>query len=219
MMTTTKTLFAGAAVAAAMTVAGTASANSTAQNVDVYYNPTGFDFQGTLAGFFLTDNGDSFSVNLGNASGSGSLQNVYFEEGFNELADGFTRTEEEIVEFNEVAPGNPPVADSIAWEGSALEFESTSFATGLGRVSDRLILTFDYADGVDFNDVADTIGTNGFRVAVFGTLGGDTLIAGVTSRELRNPSAGTVSSVPTPTAAAGGLALLGLAGLKRRRNG
>ena len=221
----TRSLIAGVATATVMAVAGPASAASTARNIFAYYNPTnasvGDQFGGALAGYRITDQGDSFTFNFGNASGSGSLTNLYFEDQFSTLVDGFTKNEIASSRFNEVAPGDPPVADTIGWGGTSLEFESVDLAQGLGRVEDRLILTFDYAEGVTFEDVAAVIGEDGFRVATFGITNfrefGE--IAGTTGEQLRNPAAGTVSSVPTPTAAAGGLALLGIAGLKRRRNG
>jgi MYXO-CTERM domain-containing protein len=232
MNTGIKTLIAGAAV---MTMVSTASAARLAQNIDVYHNPSNFDIAGAsfigdssaVVGVVAKDNGSSFTLDIGNALNRGSVSEIYLESSFADLISGSTtigtrsiNSAKAPVIFNEVAPANPIAASSIGWDGTALAFKTTTgFTTGLGKTADRLLLTFDYASGVTFADVAALIGTEGYRVASFAEIGiNEKLqIGGVTSG-IRNPDAGTVSSVPTPTAAAGGLALLGLAGLRRRKD-
>ena len=224
--------------AAALAITTSAFAARSAENIDLYYNPSDIDVlelstfgnPTAVAGVEARSvDDDTFVLDIGNALSRGSVQDIFIEEAFANLIEGNvdvgSRSRQAAgsataVDFSEVAPSDPILGDTFDWQGTSLAFESATFGTGLGLTSDRLLLTFNYADGVTFDDVAALLGTEGYRVASFAEIDINQRfqIAGVTTA-VRNTGSTTVSSVPTPTAAVGGLALLGLAGLRRRSNG
>lgn len=229
-------LFALAAVASTGMFAGSASADRVVGTQQVYANPSGQSVLTDVTNYTARDNGDgTFFVNVANIlrSSRTRLTGVFFESGFDSLVNGLptvsfmkkgengTVTPE--TSFSTNVPGTSPLAaDSIDWNGSAASVTADTVGAGLSNEY-RMLMTFSYADGVTFDDVSALLGGFGYRIATLVEDIGSDVTFGSTSGELSNPDGGTSgnggpSAVPTPSAVAGGLALLGFAGFKRRRN-
>ena len=229
-LTRTGKMVALAAIASTGLLAGSASADRIVGTTAVYANPDGQSVAASgVSNYTVVDNGDSFFVNVANVltSARTRLTGVFLESGLASLVDGLPA-----ISFNEkggasgvtpsasfsaAAPGSDPIsADSIAWGGSAV---SVTSAVGLDN-QHRMLLTFDYADGVDFDDVSAVIGGFGYRIATLVEDIGTGAVFASTSGAFGSDG-GTIdgdgpSAVPTPTAVAGGLGLLALAGMRRR---
>ncbi len=232
-------MFKGLTIAAAVaTTAGlsmTADAARVVGTQQVYYNSAGQRVANDTTNYTARDNGDgTFLVNVANIlkSNRTELTGVYFESGFADLVSGGPA-----VAFMEKTPAPATVfatpasasfalgSDSaiqpqlIDWTGSALSVTSAGLGSGLNN-DYRVVMTFSYAQGVDFSDVEALLGGYGYRIASLIEDRGGVSFAS-TSGPTSNPDAlsgdGNVTAVPTPSAFAAGLGLLGLAGLKRRR--
>ncbi len=211
---------------AALAFAGSAQAARVVGTQAVYHNENGQSVLSDSSNYSARDNGDgTFLVNVANIlkSTRTQLTGVYFEAGFADLVSGgpniefMTKDNPTVtaVAGTGFAAGAAPVnSNLIDWTGTAQGFAASGYGSGLDNAH-RMTLTFSYADGVTFDDVEALLGGFGYRIAtlVENFQGVD---FGSTSGPLSNP--GGASTVPTPSAVLGGLGLMGLAGLKRRRN-
>lgn len=221
-------MFAAAALAATGVIAGSAQAARVVGTQAVYSNENGQSVLNDTTNYTARDNGDgTFFINVANVlmSNRTQLTGIYLESGISDLVSGaasvsfMTKADPTVVSMpvSFAAGSSDPVdASSIDWTGTAQSYTTAGYGSGLDNAH-RVLLTFDYAEGVTFDDVEALLGGFGYRIA--------TLVEnfqGVdfasTSGPLSNPDAGTASAVPTPSAIAGGLGLLGLAGMKRRRD-
>ncbi|MEM9753272.1 MAG: hypothetical protein AAF916_07780 [Planctomycetota bacterium] len=231
--------FAAAAIVAS--AAGFASAERITQTQSVYFNATDQNVLGNTSQFTARDNGDgTFLVNIANIlrSNRTELTGVYFESGFADLVSGDpslslatkgTATDVNYSNDNAsfaVGTSDAVGSDVIDWTGTAVSVTADGLGSGIGNAQ-RLVMTFNYADGVTFDDVEALIGGFGYRVASLVEDRGGAQFAS-TNGVLSNPDAltdggsvsgdGNVTAVPTPSAFAAGLGLMALAGLKRRRD-
>ncbi len=220
-------LFAAAAVATTGVIAGSAQAARVVGTQAVYYNQNGQSVLADATNYSARDNGDgTFLVNVANIlmSDRTQLTGVYFEDGFSSLVDGgptiayMTKANPTVVPVSgadfAASSSAPPMDDLIDWTGTAQSVTASGYGSGIDNTL-RMTMTFEYADGVTFDDVEALLGGYGYRIATL-VENFEGVDFASTSGPLNNPDAGTV--VPTPTAFAAGLGLLGLAGLKRRRD-
>ncbi|MEM8782001.1 MAG: hypothetical protein AAGE65_04005 [Planctomycetota bacterium] len=242
-----KGLAVAAVVATTAGFAGHADAARITQTQAVYFNSADQNVLSNTSQFTARDNGDgTFLVNIANIlrSTRTELTGVYFESGFASLIDGGPTLD---VAIKGTADGNArvnndysfsvgtedaPQSDLIDWTGTALSVTAEGLGSGIANAQ-RLVMTFDYAEGVTFEDVEALIGGFGYRVASlvedrngaqFASTNGlfgnpdalDTDNGGGIDHD--GPVAGNVTAVPTPSAFAAGLGLLALAGMKRRRD-
>ncbi len=221
---------AAAALAATGMVAGSAHANRVVGTQAVYHNENGQSVLNDSTNYSARDNGDgTFLINVANVLMSNRTQmtGVYLESGIGDLVSGdaavafMTKSNPTVVTPSGVSfaqgSATPVEADDIDWTGTASSYTSGGYGSGLDNTL-RMTLTFNYAEGVTFDDVEALLGGFGYRIATLVENFNGVDFAS-TSGPLSNPDAGTASAVPTPSAFAAGLGLMGLAGLKRRRNG
>lgn len=221
----------GLTLAAAVgTTAIAFSANAGRVVTSVYQNESGQAVRDDVTSFEVSDNGDGtflFSLSNDSFSTRTDLNAVYFEGGLSSLTTGFTNVAvggTDIGQYQQPAVinqigGEVAQADVLSWDPSVLGFGAPSFGEGLSN-GESLDVTFAYAPGVTFSDVESLLGGFGFRVATLVLDINDVAFwsaSGSSSSDAISGD-GNVSSVPTPSAFAAGLGLLGLAGLKRRRD-
>ncbi|MEM1444881.1 MAG: hypothetical protein AAGF84_02405 [Planctomycetota bacterium] len=222
-------------------LASNADAARITQSQSVYFNSADQNVLSNTSQYTARDNGDgTFLVNIANIlrSNRTELTGVYFESGFADLIDGgpslSLATKGTATADNHsngsasfaVGTADAVSSDVIDWTGTALSVTADGLGNGIGNAQ-RLVMTFNYADGVTFDDVEALIGGYGYRVASLVEDRGGAAF-GSTSGPLSNPDAlsdggsvsgdGNVTAVPTPSAFAAGLGLMALAGLKRRRD-
>ena len=203
-----------------------AAANNVAGNFKVYDNPTGLDFVGAPAGFntfgstadrgvisigIVDDNVENFSINQ-----------IFLESGLSDFIGGNLeldyRTEDSTPLFSVDEVAAVPVPVNPEWNGSTL---SLSAEQPLNETGDRLLLSFDLLGDLDTFDA--NIGDEGFRLAA--NLNGPDGDVGIITGPLffndggngNDGNNGGPNVIPTPSAALGGMALLGLAAVRRRR--
>ncbi|MEM7577813.1 MAG: hypothetical protein AAF328_10085 [Planctomycetota bacterium] len=237
-----KGLTIAAAVATTAGLATNADAARITQSQSVYFNNADQNVLTNTSQYTARDNGDgTFLVNIANIlrSNRTELTGVYFESGFESLISGGpalsfatkgTATSENYTNENAsftAGQADAVSSDIIDWTGTSLSLTADGLGSGIGNAQ-RLIMTFNYADGVTFDDVEALIGGYGYRVAsLVEDING--VQFGSTSGLFGNPDAlasdsgpvsgdGNVTAVPTPSAFAAGLGLMALAGLKRRRD-
>ena len=204
-----------------------AAANTVAGNFRIYDNPTGLDFVGAPAGFntfgstedrgvisigIVDDNTENFSINQ-----------IFLESGLSDFIGGNldleyrSETDEPLFSVDDIAA--VPVPVNPEWNGTFLSLTGTQ---PLNETGDRLLLSFDLLGDLDTFDA--NIGDVGFRLAanLNGPDGNVGIITGPLFDDDGNGNGddgdnGGPNVIPTPSAALGGLALLGLAAVRRRR--
>jgi MYXO-CTERM domain-containing protein len=215
----------GLALSAIFLAGGSAMAG-TAYNFNIYANNSGATPAGALGGYFVTGDDSSVVFNFGNLMGRGSITNIYFESGLSAYLASPTLDFEGAgpigKQFSLIdPPGTPINASTLSWTGTSYEVATDNWVSGLGVESDRLSVSFNLV-GTNFNDFTAMLEMSGTRVAAGAVIGGEVAnIAGATGPGLSvaegEDDDGGSNAVPMPSAAMGGLAMLGLAALKRRR--
>ncbi len=223
-----------AAVATTTGFAFQADAARILQSQTVYYQNAAQDVMADASSYAVRDLGNgSFLVNIANIlrSTRTELTGVYFESGIADLISGGptiqfmdktpvpTNTFVSTTSSFSVTNETPDMPELIDWTGTALSVTAPGLGNGINNTQ-RMVMTFNYAEGVSFSDVEALIGGYGYRVAslVEDRNGVDFFSV---SGPLSNPDAlsgdGNITAVPTPSAFAAGLGLMALAGMKRRR--
>jgi hypothetical protein len=221
------------AVAAAGLLLGvTGQAHAVRVDLNVFHNPSASDTTGLDVFVDVSSVGDSFVFTFQNDSANGSsLTNVYFEGGLRDslLATGAgTRSLDGV--NTSFAPGASPAALpgglGIGWVGNAFSYGAEGMGlnqilNGVSTMNKELTVSVLKAEGATLEDLLDALATGGTRIAVtVWNLPGDQGRVSLASNGLEpvnEEETSTGDAVPTPAAALGGIALLGMLGIKRRR--
>jgi len=169
-----------------------------------------------------------------NSSSSASVTGIYVDEGWDvgEMLKGSYASlrSDDDVSFTE----RKRDADGIdSWTGSMASFESngSDLSNGIDAGESVRILVAADRSGPTLADMQAALGTAGFNIGlrIQDLLGNDAwALASQNASNIAGPPTeggdnggdqGEVSGAPTPTAAAAGLALLAIAGYRRRRDG
>lgn len=189
---------------------------SVAHNFTVIDNPNSISFTGAPGGFLIAEKNGKVEFNFGTSgSNHGGITKVYLESGFDQFLDATSMKYKTVngnkpaagIETNPVGPGSHL---KPAWTSSLIEVFIND--GGLDENGERLALNYKMDNG-NFSDLASLIGTEGYRIAADFGNGQSMALLGT-----QGMSVGThAKAVPTPSAFAAGLGLIGIAAARRRR--
>lgn len=200
------TVKAASATVAALALAVSASAGSV-HNLSVYDSSSASDLGSVLGTVELIDNGSSAKILFSKSVEAGTITDLDFEYGFGSISpyiSSYGSTDYTVAMVAEV----PTAGSTIGWEYTSFSLNLTSGA-GLASAGDTYEFDLLYS-GMTFAQLDSVFGEGMFRVSV----GTDT---GVTASTGTIQSAVKVAAAPTPSAVAGGLALIGFMAARRRK--
>lgn len=201
------TVKAASATVAALALAVSASAGSV-HNLSIYDSGSVSDLGTVLGTVELIDNGSSATLLFSKSVDAGTVTDLDFEYGFGSISPSilsYSSADYSVAPVAEI----PAAGSTIAWNYSSFSLNLTSGA-GLAASGDTYEIELLYS-GLTFAELDSVFGEGMFRVAV----GTDTGVSAATGSSIA--SAVKVAAAPTPSAVAGGLALIGFMAARRRK--
>lgn len=230
----TKLMLAGAV---SLGTAGLASAGSANFSIVGGSGHAGMDFTVTVEESSRSAYDFDFVISNMSTGDGASITGIYFESGWatNGLLNSkaYSLRSGDDIDFDETTVGNAATPDGIlSWGGSVNSYETdgSDMSDGIDEGESARISVIGANSGVTLADIEAALGNSGFNIALRiqdmlandanATAFGMTTLGDVSPAPTNGgDDQGEVSGAPTPTAAAAGLALLAIAGYRRRRDG
>ncbi|XAM01115.1 hypothetical protein OT109_06960 [Phycisphaeraceae bacterium D3-23] len=239
----TKTLIAGVAC---VSVAGLASADTAPFNIVSGASHSGVDLSVTVQASDMAGYDFEFVINNNSTDNGAAITGIYIESGWGDSGLLSSSAFERNLNTSDVAGSGVNFIEGSAdpsiagWTDSLVSYEVGNTSAGMAAVwlgvDEGESATIAFAagsSGVTLEDLESALGASGFNIGVrlqdlfvsdnyvegFGLAsfeGGGVLPPDTGGGD--GGGDGGATGVPTPTAAAAGLALLGIAGFRRRRD-